>query len=135
MLGSALCGAVCSVLYRPYLQKYPTVPVSAFAMLASVGFLAVLAAGEGFFTTLPRFTTGGWLAILFIGISSGIGYYLWLWALNHTTPTRVTVFLALSPITATALGALFLAEEISTMSLLGLACVAFGLWLAHWPSR
>jgi drug/metabolite transporter (DMT)-like permease len=131
VFASAFSGAVCSVLYRPYLRKYPTLPVSAFAMLASVGFLAVLAAGEGFFSSLPRFTEMGWLAVVFIGINSGIGYYLWLWALNHTTPTKVTVFLALSPITATGLGALLLAERISMMSLLGLAFVVLGLWLAH----
>jgi len=134
VFASALSGAVCSVLYRPYLKRYPTLPVSAFAMLASVGFLAVLAAGEGFFASLPRFTPGGWLAVVFIGISSGVGYYLWLWALNHATPTQVTVFLALSPVTAAGLGALLLAEAISTMSLLGLACVALGLWLAHRPA-
>jgi len=80
---------------------------------------------------MPRFTGGGWLAVGFIGINSGIGYYLWLWALNHTTPTKVTVFLALSPITATALGALWLEETISTTFLIGLSCVALGLWLAH----
>ncbi|HEX6979892.1 MAG TPA: DMT family transporter [Alphaproteobacteria bacterium] len=128
---SALCGAACSVLYRPYLQKYPTLPVSAFAMLAAVGFLAVLAAGEGFFATMPHFTAGGWLAVVFIGLSSGVGYFLWLWALNHTTPTRVTVFLALSPVTSALLGALILAEPVSAMVLAGLVCVAFGLWLAH----
>ena len=133
VLASAASGAICSVLYRPYLQKYATLPVSAFAMLASVIFLAMFAVGEGFFNAPPRFTPGGWLAIGFIGLSSGVGYYLWLWALNRTTPTNVTVFMALSPVTATVLGALFLAESISTMSLLGLICVALGLWLAHWP--
>ena len=45
--GSALVGAVYSVLYRPYLQRYPTLPVSALAMGASVLFLAVLALTEG----------------------------------------------------------------------------------------
>lgn len=134
VFASALSGAVCSILYRPYLRKYPTLPVSALAMLASVGFLGVLAAGEGFFGSLPRFTMGGWLAVLFIGVSSAAGYYLWLWALNHTSPTKVTVFLALSPFTATILGALLLAEEVSAASLLGLACVASGLWLAHRPA-
>lgn len=59
VLASALCGAICSVLYRPYLRKYPTLPVSVLAMLASVVFLAALAAGEGFFHSLPRFTPGG----------------------------------------------------------------------------
>ncbi len=135
VFAAALSGAICSVLYRPYLQKYPTLKVSAFAMLASVGFLAVLAAGEGFFSHPPHFTTGGWMAIAFIGVSSGIGYYLWLWALNHATPTRVTVFLSLSPVTAAILGALLLSERLSAMSLAALACVALGLWLAHWQAR
>jgi drug/metabolite transporter (DMT)-like permease len=131
VFGSALSGAVCSVLYQPYLRKYPTLPVSAFAMLASVGFLAVFAAGEGFFGSLPRFDAGGWLAVLFIGASSGGGYYLWLWALGNATPTKVTVFLSLSPVTAAVLGALFLSEGFSPSTLLGIACVALGLWLAQ----
>lgn len=80
---------------------------------------------------MPRFTAGGWFAVVFIGLSSGIGYFLWLWALNHTTPTRVTVFLALSPVTAALLGAVILAEPVSAMVLAGLVCVGFGLWLAH----
>jgi drug/metabolite transporter (DMT)-like permease len=133
VFASALSGAVCSVLYRPYLRKYPTLAVSAFAMLASVAFLAVLAAREGFFRGWPHFTTGGWLAVVFIGVNSGMGYYLWLWALGHTTPTRVTVFLALSPMTAAGLGAWLLDEEVSVLLLLGLACVVCGLWLAHRP--
>ena len=131
VLASALCGAVCSVFYRPYLRKYPTLPVSAFAMLASVGFLALLAAGEGFFSSVPRFTPGGWFCVVFIGVNSGIGYYLWLWALNHTTPTKVTVFLALSPLTAAGLGALFLAELVSAMFFLGFGLVTLGLWLTQ----
>jgi len=131
-LASALCGAVCSVLYRPYLRKYPILPVSAFAMLAAVAFLAVLAGSEGFFREPLRFTTAGWLAVLFIGANSGVGYYLWLWALGHAEPTRVTVFLALSPITAAALGAWLLHETLSALALAGLGCVVAGLWIAHW---
>jgi drug/metabolite transporter (DMT)-like permease len=135
VLASALSGAICSVLYRPYLRKYPTLLVSAFAMLASVGFLAILAWWEGFWESLPQFTPGGWLAVVFIGVSSGIGYYLWLWALNHTTPTKVTVFLALSPVTAAVLGSLLLAEKIPVMLIFGVACVSLGLWIAHWEAR
>jgi len=130
VFASALAGAVCSVLYRPYLARYPTLPVSAFAMLASVGFLCVLAAPEGFFASPPRFTARGWLAVAFIGVSSGIGYYLWLWALNRAPATEVTVFLALSPITATALGAGLLGERLSIMAMLGCALVGLGLWIA-----
>ncbi|HKQ63955.1 MAG TPA: DMT family transporter [Methylomirabilota bacterium] len=131
VFASALTGAVCSVLYRPYLEKYPTLPVSAFAMLASVAFLALLAAREGFFASRPALTSGGWLAVVFIGLASGGGYYLWLWALNHGTPTQVTMFLALSPVTATMLGAWLLGEPVSRMLAVGLAAVVAGLALAH----
>lgn len=131
VFGSALVGAVCSVLYRPYLRKYPTLAVSALAMLASVLFLAVLSAAEGVRAAIAGITLGGWGAVVFIGVSSGIGYYLWLWALRHAPATRVTVFLSLSPPTAALLGALLLAEPVSFGLLAGLAAVVAGLVLAH----
>jgi drug/metabolite transporter (DMT)-like permease len=131
VFGAALSGAACSVLYRPYVRRYPAVPVSAFAMLASVAFLAVPAAREGFFDAWPRFTGAGWAAVGFIGFSSGVGYFLWLWALGNAPATQVTVFLAVSPFTAALLGALLLAEPVTLPALAGLVCVALGLWLAH----
>lgn len=129
---SAFCGALCSVLYRPYLRRYPALPVGALAMLGSVAALALLATTEGFYGVFPRFTGEGWTAVIFIGVSSGVFFYLWLWALERTTATKVTVFLALSPITAAALGALLLGEPLTLLLMLGLACVVIGLWLAHW---
>lgn len=132
VLLSASAAALCTVLYRPYLKKYPALQVSSFGMVASVLFLAFLAVREGFFTGVPSFTPMGWLAILFVGTSSGLGYYLWLWALNHATPTKVTIFLALNPITATFLGTLFLDERPSFRLIVGLVCVVLGLAVAHY---
>ncbi len=129
---SAFSAALCSVLYRKYLARYPAVSVSAVAMFASLVFLAFFAVGEGFFGSFPHITTIGWFAVGFMGVGSGLGYYLWLWALGHTTPTRVTVFLAFSPLTATFLGALLLAETVSVTALAGLAAVVVGLVLVHW---
>jgi len=128
---SAFAAAACSVLYRPYLRKYPTLQVTSFAMLASVVFLALLAAREGFFSIFPLFTPKGWFAVLFIGISSGIGYYLWLWALKNTSPTRATIFLSLNPITAAGLGAFLLGERITLTLFIGIICVLSGLGVAH----
>src|SRR5207237_3425701 len=123
------------VLYRPYLHRYSTVPVSAFAMLAAVLFLALVSACQGFFAAPPSVTGPGWGAIVFIGVSSGVGYFLWLYALTHASPTRVTVFLALSPLTASALGALLLGEQVTWGLWIGLIATVAGLWLAHTPRR
>lgn len=135
VLLAAFCGAVCSVLYRPYLQKYPTLSVGTFAMLASVGALALMAAQEGAFTGWSGYSPAGWAAVLFIGLSSGVGYFGWLWALRHAAPTRVTIFLGLSPIAAGLFGALFLAEPVTLPLLAGLAVLLAGLWLATRPER
>lgn len=130
VLAAAATGAVCSVLYRPYLRRYPTLPVSAFAMLAAVLALAVPAALDDLFIAVPNLNAAGWAAVVFIGLSSGGGYVLWLWALANTSATRVTVFLSLSPITAAALGAVLLAEPVSPTMIAGCGCIAAGLWLA-----
>lgn len=104
VLGSATVGAVCSVAYRPYLRRYPTLPVSAMAMGASVIVLAVLALGEGWPHRVVALSADTWAVVAFIGLSSGVGYWAWLYALKHESPTRVTVFLALNPVTAAVLG-------------------------------
>lgn len=131
VLAAAFTGALCSVFYGTYLRRYPVLPVSVLAMFASVAFLGVIAAWEGFFAHWPRFTAGGWGAVVFIGVGSGVGYFLWLWALTHTSPTRVTVFLCLSPVTAAVLGALALSEPVSLLLVAGVACISLGLWLAQ----
>ena len=130
VLGAALCGALCSVLYRPYLQRYPALPVSAYAMLASVVFLAVLGLWRGSLTNPLLLSPSAQAAVIFIGLSSGMAFYALLWAYARTSPTRVTVFQALAPVTATGLGIALLGETVTMNFLAGLAAVAAGLVIA-----
>lgn len=130
VLGAALTGAVCSVLYRPYLERYPTLPVSTLAMVASVFFLVFLAVPEGALASVPRLGLGAWAAVFFIGLSSGGAFFCWLWALGRLPPTQVTVFLSLGPVTAAVLGSAFLDEQLGWLTLAGLVAVVAGLIVA-----
>ena len=132
ILASAATGAVCSVLYRPYLRRYPTLPVSAFAMAAAAVALFPPAALDDLFIVPPQLSISAWAAIVFIGLSSGSFYVVWLWALKTIPASRVTVFLALSPITAIVLGVTLLGEPVTVQLVAGVACVAAGLWVANW---
>jgi drug/metabolite transporter (DMT)-like permease len=134
VLAAACVGALCSVLYRPYLQRYPTVPVSAFAMLASVAFLALFALHEDWPAQISRLGTVPWTVVAFIGVSSAVGYFWWLYALKHESPTRVTVFLALNPVTAALLGWSLLGERLPPQMLAAVVLIALGLWLATHPA-
>jgi drug/metabolite transporter (DMT)-like permease len=131
ILASAATGALCSVLYRPYLRRYPTLPVSAFAMAAAAAALLIPAALDDLMIAPGHLSAPARAAIVFIGLSSGGGYVLWLWALKTIAATRVTVFLALSPITAALLGTTFLGEPLTFGLIAGAGCIASGLWIAN----
>jgi drug/metabolite transporter (DMT)-like permease len=125
------CGALYNVFSRPLLKRYPPLHVSALSMAAGTCALAPLAAARGLFSAPPHFTTAGYGALLFLGTFGGaLGFTLWIWALQRSTPSRVAVFLALNPVTATLLGAIVLGERITSAFVLGLTLVLAGIVLA-----
>lgn len=129
---AVLCGALYNVLSRPYLKRYPPLRVSAISMAAGTIALALPAGMRGVFSQAPHFSFAGWGAVLFLGTFGGaLGFALWIWALQRSTPSRVAVFLALNPVTATLLGALLLGEFVTWRFVLGLACVIAGISLAN----
>lgn len=130
-LGAAACGAICSVLYRPYLDRYPALPVSALAMAASVAALAVPVLATGTYASVPAMSYAAWAAVIFVGLSSGGAFFVLLWAYARVPATRVAVFQALAPLTAALLGWTFLGEPVSATFSLGLAAVAAGIALAN----
>lgn len=130
VLGSAFAAALCGILYRPYLRRYPTVTIGAVAMLASV-FALLGVEVEAASPPLAAIRPEAWAVVAGIGLSSALGYFVWLWALKSERATEVTMFLALSPITAALLGVVLLAEPLTTRLLGGVLLVTAGLWLAQ----
>jgi drug/metabolite transporter (DMT)-like permease len=127
VLAAALCGALCSVLYRPLLQRHAMLPMGALAMAAAVAVLAPVAWAEGLVPRSAALLPAQWAVLVAIGLSSGVGYWLWLWVLKHTAPTKATTFLALSPATAALIGALALGEPLGAGFVVGLVCIFIGL--------
>ena len=101
------------------------------AMIAAVVFLALIAWLDGSLDGgLPVFTPGGWLPVVFIGISRDVGYCMGLWALGCAAAMDVMVFLTLSPVTAAVLGTVILGEGLSPATVLGIGAVIAGLLVA-----
>lgn len=129
VLGAALCGALCSVLYRPLLIRHATLPLGTLAMGAAVVTLLPAAGGEGLVMQARALSPVAWAVVAAVGLSSGISYWMWLWALKHTAPTKATTFLALSPVTAALIGMLALGEPIGAGLVGGVLCILLGLVL------
>jgi drug/metabolite transporter (DMT)-like permease len=117
------------VLYRPLLHRHATLPLGTLAMAAAVFALAPAAAAEGLLAQARALSPAQWTVVVAIGLSSGVSYWVWLWALKHAAPTKVTTFLALSPVTAALIGLFALREPISAGLVGGVVCILLGLML------
>lgn len=130
LIGATVIGAVCSLLYRPLLQRYPALPTSVLAMCAAVVFLLALCAVTGQ-PLWPSLSLTQWGHVGFIGLSSGVGYFCWLWALTRLEASRVVGFQALGPVTAAVLELLVGRQWPSWSLLISMALVVSGLLMTQ----
>ena len=136
LFAAAACVAVYNVYSRPYLQQYSALLFTTLTMTVGALALAPFAIGVSLMRGLPVLTPLGWAAVFYIGtFGAGVGYFLWVWALERTTPSRVAIFLSLNPLTAMLLGAAFLNEPITPGFVIGLLAVLIGIVMVARPNR
>lgn len=136
MLATSLCGAIYNVLSRPYLQRNNSVAFTTLCMASGTAFLLPFAAFQAAADGLPTLSMSGFLAVLFLGtLGGGIGIFLWVWALQRTTPTKVAIFVTLNPIAAIALASVVLGEEFRPIVAVGLAFVLGGILFVSLSKR
>ena len=135
LLAAAVCVSVYNVYSRPYLQQYSALLFTTLTMTVGALALAPFAIGVSLMRGLPVLTPLGWAAVFYIGtFGAGVGYFLWVWALERTTPSRVSIFLSLNPLTAMLLGAAFLNEPITPGFVIGLLAVLIGIVMVARPN-
>jgi drug/metabolite transporter (DMT)-like permease len=136
MAAAVVVGAIYATAAGPYLRRSPSLAVAAYSILLGAAALFVAVAWRGDFAHLVSFSPTGWLAVLWLAGPAGVlPFYLWVWAFERTTPARVTITIALNPITAGILGALVLGEPVSWRLLAGLVLIVAGIALAFRPLR
>lgn len=129
VIAATVIGAICSLLYRPYLQRYPALPTSVLAMCTAVVGLCILCLATAQ-PLLPRLSMVQWANVIFIGFASGAGYFCLLWALGKLDASQVVAFQALGPVAAATIE-LSMARALPSMAfLVSMALVLAGLHLA-----
>jgi len=131
---AVICGACYNAASGRLLNIYGTMPVTILAMGCGVVFTGLSAIDEGLYSAWPSISPQGWLIVVYLAIPAGaIAFYLFNWGLRHLSPAGAAIFVPVAPMSATALGALLLGEEISPLFLVGLACVLAGIYLINRP--
>jgi drug/metabolite transporter (DMT)-like permease len=121
---------------RPFIEHSSPLAFLTSGMLVGALLLVIIAAARGGFAPLAAFNAGQWLGIVYLGIGgAALNFYLWVLALERTTPTRVANTITVNPIAASIVAALAIGEPIGLHLVAGVAAVALGIWIASTETK
>jgi len=136
MIAGTLCFAFYNVWSRPFIVRSGSLPFVTAGMGAGGACLAILAWSGGGLAAAGEFGWSQWVAVTYlVVIGAALTFFLWVFALARTTPTRVANTITLNPVMAAIVAAILLGEPIGFNLVVGVAAVFTGIWLASTERR
>ena len=132
MAGATVCMALYNVWSRPLMARSSLLGFLAAGMAwGAAASVAAAALGGGFAAAARSFGAAQWSAVVALGLLGGAAaFYLWVYALERTTPTRVANTMAVNPIAAALVAALLVGEPVGLHLVAGIGAVGAGIWIA-----
>jgi drug/metabolite transporter (DMT)-like permease len=131
MLGGILCWACHSVWSRPFILRSSPLTFVTSGMGIGAACLFVIALSRGGFNGAAAFGPAQWIAVSYLAIFGGAAaFWLWIFALQHATPTRVASTIAVHPISASIVAAILIGEPIGLNLGVGVVAVLAGIFIA-----
>jgi drug/metabolite transporter (DMT)-like permease len=136
MVAAALCMALYSIWSKPLIRRAGPVPFTAMAMGIGAACLISISWWRGSFEPVAAFGLPQWVAALYLGaFGAALTFYLWAFALERTTPTRVAISVTVNPVSASLVGAMLLHEPLHWNLVGGIVTVFIGIWVATTMGR
>ncbi|MEP4378171.1 MAG: DMT family transporter [Alphaproteobacteria bacterium] len=137
MFASSLMLSIYNVATRRIIRRYPPLIFVICNLLPGAVFLGIVGTLTGTISAASFAnvvaTQDGILAVLYIGVvGSAFTYFLWLWALRHTSPTRVAIGLTMNPVGALVAAVIVLGETVTFGVWVGLICIVGGILATNW---
>ncbi len=131
MIGATLCMALYNVWTRPFIQRSSALGFVTASMGVGAAALVVVSAFQGSGAMVARFAPDQWLAAIYLGAGGGaLAFFLWVYALQYASPSRVANTMTVNPFVSGLLAALILHEPLTVQLAAGLVTVCIGLWIA-----
>jgi drug/metabolite transporter (DMT)-like permease len=138
-LGAAACWALYTVFGARILRRHSPLVTTTWAIVAGTLFMAPIGIGQLISSDISGFGLPVILAVLYSGtLAAGLANVVIFHAVKLLGPTRITALQFLVPVLAVAMAAVFLAEPIRPVQVVGGAVILGGVALLRrgaWPSR
>ena len=136
MVGATLCFALYSIWSRPFIARSSPLGFVTAGMGSGSLVVCLLALTGGGLASTRGFGAGQWTAVAYLAIfGAALTFFLWVFALARTTPTKVTNTITLNPVTASIVATFLVGEPISFALLVGIAAVFTGILVASTERR
>lgn len=136
MMGATLIMALYSIWAAPLMARSSRLGFLAAGMGFGAAASTLVAWQSGGLTRTLEFSSGEWVAVIALGVLGGAAaFYLWVYALERTTPTRVTNTMTVNPVAASLVAAALIGEPLGLNLLVGIVAVGAGIWLASTAGR
>lgn len=131
MVVGTLCFALYSVWSRPFIARSSPLGFVTAGMGSGSFVVCLIALAGGGFASAGDFGIGQWAAIVYLGIfGAALTFFLWVFALARTTPTKVTNTITLNPVMASIVATFLVDEPIGLYLPVGIAAVFTGILIA-----
>ncbi|EHR71490.1 putative permease, DMT superfamily [Burkholderiales bacterium JOSHI_001] len=136
LLGAVLCEASYVVIGKKLSASLSPRRISALINLWGLALVTPLGLWQAWtfdFSAVPRPT---WVLLVFYALAASMAtVWLWMKGLQWVPAPQAGVFTVMLPVSAAAVGALFLGESFGAWHALAMALALAGLLLATWPQR
>ena len=136
LVGAALTWSLYTVGCRGMIQKYGSLPVTAWTL--GIGSIGLVTIGILPLATAPLASVSvlSWAGVIYSGVFGiGIAYVLWYRGVQSLGNARTAVYSNLVPVVALAVAWIWIGEVPGNLQLLGAAVIIGGLSLARFRGR
>lgn len=136
LLGAVFCEACYVVIGKQLTDQVSPKRISALINLWGLALVTPLGVWQASQFDFSSVALPSWGLLLFYALAASVvTVWLWMLGLQRVPAQRAGVFSVLLPISACAVGVLFLGEPLGLAQALALALALLGLLLATWPGK
>ena len=136
MLAAVICFAFYNSWSRPFIARSSPLGFVTAGMGAGSSVVCLLGLAGGGFASVGEFGAGQWAAVAYLALfGAALTFFLWVFALARTTPTKVTNTITLNPLTASIVASFLVGEPIGLSLIVGIAAVFTGILVASTGGR
>ena len=135
LLGAVTCEASYVVIGKKLTGRIGPKRISALINLWGLALVTPLGIWQALRFDFGTVSANSWWLLVFYSIAASmVTVWLWMTGLKHVPAAKAGIFTVLLPVSAAAVGVLFLGEHFSAAQAAALALALLGVALATWPS-